>query len=1360
MYDQTTSHFMRTILIAFLFSSLLLNAQKNTFDFRHFRMEDGLYTRKITDLCQDQDGFVWIISAGSILKYDGNNFKSVIYDSSQIISPYLMTTRSLMCDSYNKLWIAGEQVIVFDLKNNKFSYHKNDPKDSNTISNNIAYAFYEDSHNNIWVGHWSGASKYDPVTGKFKNYFFNENLFRSICEDKDGNMWFGTFRNGIYKLEIKSDTFSHYSYDPKKINGIAASHVKDIIRDRFGRLWVATWGGGLQLYDSRENKFITYTINAPPYNSRANNINSLLIDSRDNFWVGTDIGLFNFNSISREFKHIYTIVSEKKQDASFVVNTIYADQADGIWLCTADGILYHNLNANNFSSFYNEEIIPSQSPDQLITSFYEGLDHSIYIKYPTSLIHWNIGTRNFIKKEPCNIVVQDYKKRFWITYPFEIAISQPYDLEIIVHRVPVNKGNNSLLSANIMNIISNNSDIFYISYKDKFFITVFDLNKKSFKHIQVKDIVPPDFNRTDLNSISVDSDNNLWLQFFGVYFRYDTRQNFLRKIDCSQYHIPPRYLKFYNDKKGNSWLIFDNVLGRYDKQKDSFIIIPPLVDKKVNINNFVITKDEAIWLSSDMGIISYNPITKKTVSFNKTDGLPTNNISSVGICIDNMLVFAHEKGLTVFNPDSFIRNTHIAPIYITDFQVNNRSYPFLQYTSDSSAVKLKYNQSTLNFEFAILNYNKSENNQYAYRLKGLEKDWRNSKSNRSVVYANLNPGYYEFQVKAANNDGIWNEKGACLTIIIRPPFWKTWWFYIFVCLTIIGVIIIIFQIRTQSIRLQNQILEDTVEKRTAQLKAQAEDLKILNSTKTKFFSIIGHDLKNPFYAINGLSSMLKDKNNEMPAEQRYEISSMIESASKNASSLLENILTWSRSQSASISMQMESINLSQIVRECFDLLQVNAEKKNIQLRLEMASDIVAHADKNAITTVIRNLINNSLKFTPDGGCITVNGYTTASVSYLSVSDTGVGMSEETIKKLFRIDENISTKGTSGEGGTGLGLIICKEFIDKNNGQIKAESRIGSGSTFTIILPAGNSGDVKVSGEFAYQKLHIESAVQESFISTKVDKIEEKEMKSFLSGLAKDDYTILVVDDNDEIRANIRQALNPYFTIKEASNGEKGINMAVKMLPDLIISDVMMPGIDGFNLCEKLKTNIVTSHIPIILLSARSAEKSKISGLQKGADDYITKPFSNNYLIAKVKNLIQQRLILRDKFSKDFILKPNDVVLQYHDSEFFNKAISVIDRNIEKFDFTIEDFCKELGMSYSQLNRKMNALTNQSPLQFIRFIRLKKAADLIKSTNLRINEIAIAVGFGEHSYFSKCFLEQFGQTPKEYETNNRNIKSDI
>jgi signal transduction histidine kinase/DNA-binding response OmpR family regulator len=602
-----------------------------------------------------------------------------------------------------------------------------------------------------------------------------------------------------------------------------------------------------------------------------------------------------------------------------------------------------------------------------------------------------------------------------------------------------------------------------------------------------------------------------------------------------------------------------------------------------------------------------------------------------------------------------------------------------------------------------------------------------------------------------------------------PPFWQTWWFRTLVVLLIIAIIVAVFISRTRQLEMKKQELTKLVEERTLELResnalleerqkeilsqkevleVQADKLKILNSTKDKFFSIIGHDLINPISGINSLTSILKTNEIAKKSKEGIKIINLIADSSKNVFFLLKNLLTWSQSQSEGLKADSLNLDLFKIVEESIQLLQVNIEGKHIQIINEVKSNTIIYADLNMITTVVRNLLSNAIKFTHNLGTVMIYSLESENSVQITIADTGIGMDEKTIDKLFRIDQQLTSKGTAGEGGTGLGLIICKEFVEKNNGSISVESSPGQGSKFMVALPKGN-GAVADIQELAQPIDEGNNQLNNEEQYNSLEKFEEDEVNLFLQSIKKEERIILVIEDLPEIRFNIKKSLEPYFIVEVAEDGKAGLQKANEILPDLIISDIVMPEMNGFELCTILKSDINTSHIPIILLTSRSSDNSQLTGISIGADDYIIKPFKTQFLLARVKNLIVQRNRLREKFSQEFIIGPNNVMVSNSEEDFLATAIEVIERHIDESEFSVFEFCKELGMGQTQLNRKLKALTGHQTVGFIRYIRLKRAAQYLTNSEMNVNEIATIVGFNNMSYFSKSFQKQFGMLPKQY-----------
>ncbi|MDZ7624504.1 MAG: ATP-binding protein [Ignavibacteriaceae bacterium] len=625
-----------------------------------------------------------------------------------------------------------------------------------------------------------------------------------------------------------------------------------------------------------------------------------------------------------------------------------------------------------------------------------------------------------------------------------------------------------------------------------------------------------------------------------------------------------------------------------------------------------------------------------------------------------------------------------------------------------------------------------------YKLIPIHDEWINLGTQRNVTFTELGAGEYELIVKGSNNDGIWNEEGAAMKIIIAPPFWQTFWAYgIYAVILMLGLYVL-RRYELSRIRLKNRLKLESFE---------TQKLKELDEMKSGFFANISHEFRTPLTLILGPAEQLEQ--NESDDNKKEKLHTIKRSANRLLR-LINQILDLSKFEKGKTKLICEEGDVVNFVKGITNSFSSIAERKNITLQfVSEASNIQTYFDRDIFEKIFYNLLSNAFKFTPQGGTIEVKISQPASgFCKISVKDSGVGISEEDLPKVFNkffIVEDIS--GFT-EQGSGIGLALVKELVELHKGTITIESKINEGSTFVISIPIGK--DFLLEEEIAKVK------AEEIFISeSRVSEFLDEEVVQIESGNGKDDVNsvddsliALIVEDNSELRKYIAANLPSDYKIIEASTGKEGCEKAIEIIPDIIISDVMMPEMDGYSLCKKLKADERTSHIPVILLTARAGEEDKLNGLGTGADDYLTKPFSSKELVIRVRNLIEIRQTLRKKFSSSLIIKPKEIATGSVDKTFLEKAMKIVEKNISNDKFSVEEFSSEMNLSHSQLHRKLKALVNQSAIQFIRSIRMQRALELLQSNSGNVAEIAWKVGFGDPSYFTKTFSKHFGYLPSE------------
>jgi signal transduction histidine kinase/DNA-binding response OmpR family regulator len=715
-------------------------------------------------------------------------------------------------------------------------------------------------------------------------------------------------------------------------------------------------------------------------------------------------------------------------------------------------------------------------------------------------------------------------------------------------------------------------------------------------------------------------------------------------------------------------------------------------------------------------------------------GLPENGFYLNGDCKtqNGEMYFAAPNAVVRFHPDSIKNNSFIPPIEITSVKKFEEPIPI------SGEIDLSYKENFLSFEFIALSYVSPERNQYAHKMEGVDKDWVYSGTRRFASYPNLEPGEYVFRVRGSNNDGVWNEAGTSIAIIILPPFWRTWWAY----LTYTGIFILsLYGIRRYELNRISYKNQGKLDK--AVLKEKEETEKI----KSAFFANISHEFRTPLTLILGPAEKIEKNQSSNPVKD----AGIITRNSKRLMQLVNQLLDLSKLDAGKLKLEASPGNIVSFIKGIALSFESLSESRDIMLKIKSEKEFIEiYFDREKMLKILSNLLSNALKFTPENGSIiiTLNETLNETVT-IKIKNIGIGIPKVELPKLFDRFYQVDSSQTKEYEGTGIGLALVKELVELHHGSITVDSEIGDvGKTgwteFTISLPIGKAHlrneEIVRTDEKDYQQ---ESSVEEE------EYLNSRALDNSNTVTDETKTIILVVEDNYDMREYIKESLINNYSIEEAVNGEQGVRLAEKIIPDLIISDLMMPKLDGNELTRILKKDERTSHIPIILLTAKSGQENKIIGLQTGADDYLTKPFDLQELRVKVENLISVRKKLQEKFSKgEFLSKRTDKKLKNIDEKFLAKVLEVIEKHISEEEFSIEECSSEVGFSRTHFHKKLRALVGKSPSQYVRTVRLYRAKQLIEEEKGNVSEIAYSVGFSSPAYFSRCFREEFGYPPSD------------
>ena len=811
------------------------------------------------------------------------------------------------------------------------------------------------------------------------------------------------------------------------------------------------------------------------------------------------------------------------------------------------------------------------------------------------------------------------------------------------------------------------------------------------------------------------------------------------------------------DKKTTLWIGTSNGLNQFiikNKDQDlfdfnveikSYTVKDGLPDNSVN--SILEYENGNLWIGTASGISLFDVAKKTFTNFTIADGLngTVMNYESALKLDDGIMLFGSTKGLNIFDPKKIELSMFKPPVVITDFQIFNQSVALGENSllkeniSNTKKIFLPYDKDVFSFEFAALDYNSPGSINYAYKMEGFDEDWILSGKRRFVTYTNLDPGTYTFKVKATNSDGIWNDQFTSVAIIINPPWWRTPWAYIaYVILIMLGLFTIRrFEINRSKLRDELKMHE-----------FEAEQKSKLEEMKSRFFANLSHEFRTPLTLIKGPLELLEREKNNQTVVKQIEI---IKRNSDKLKELIDQLLELSQLENTTILLKASKENIVSLLKGLVSSFESLALQKNITLKFNSNIDYLnAWVDNSKFEKIINNLLSNAFKFTPESGTVEV-GIKNITVDQnkfaeIIIADNGIGIPKEKLNNIFDRFYQVDDSSHRSYGGSGIGLSLVKELIDLHKWEIFVESNAGKGTKFIIRIPLLdtylNDSEKIVFGNSSKTFIK-EKANQELKLADKKITVNDNNISS------NGKQSILIVEDSEDLRKYLSDLLKNNYTIFEAANGELGIKVATEILPDLIISDVMMPLMDGFEFCEKIKSKWQTSDIPVILLTAKASFESKLEGLEIGADDYLTKPFHSEELFIRIKNLLEQRKRIREKYNKEIETVSSSNIISTADEEFINKALSIVEKNIDKTNFNTEELAKELFISRTQLHRKILAISGQTPGEFIRIIKLKKAANMLLEKKLTVTQIAYEIGFASPAQFTRAFSKQYKCLPSEY-----------
>lgn len=1316
-------------------------------NFKYYKVEDGLSSNTVYAIIQDAKGYIWVGTEDGLNRFDGYHFqfyRNTPRDTTTIINNYVY---SLYEDIHGQLWAGTEiGISLYDHKRNAFNRFSKKTKDNIDVNDRIQNIFSDDK-GNIWISSLrQGVFLYNE-NNTLKLYSFDKYVDNKqepvsttcIYKDKDNTIWALTLNTiyTLYKYDAHADEFiPAFPQTDRELLKKLKSYC--MLEDNFGTLWLGSWNDGLFEVDKTtgvKNNYLN-----PENQGGLTHIHSMTEYEPGKLLIGSNGGLTSFRVSPVMGNRLESHIIEPILSSRFVY-PIYKDREGGLWIGTYyGGINYSSPNWNYFSTYKHDPYENSISGN-VVSTFCE--DHSGNLWIGTDdegLNFFNTKTERFkVYKPDKNKNSLSYHNvhalcldndKLWIgtysgglnvmdlaTEKFTCYYSDPLDT-------------NALNSNNINSLFKDSRGNIWIGTTSG--INLYDREKDNFRCVKNIDAVIPDI---------IQVGNSIWAASIGGgihVYDLDTEQwkNYLFDPNEPFSLISNDVICMCQDESGCLWIGTNSGLCRFDVNTQSFIQEP--VNFPSNMICSIFSDNGSLWIATTKGLVYYDPRFHQYRTFTKDDGLLSEQFTAkAGIKTSSGRIYlGTTNGFNAFYSRQIETNSYIPQIQITGFQLFNESLNIHDHIShdhrsDTQQIVLPYNQNGFSFEYASLSFFAPEKNEYAYMLQGFDKSWNFVGKERKATYTNIPPGEYFFKVKGSNNDLIWNQNGLSIKLVITPPFWWNKWsisFYILLLIALIVGLITYFRRKDQE---KNRI-------RIEKIKNEQE--KEAYNSKINFFTMITHEIRTPVSLIKGPLEQIIQTSHLLPENLKQDLK-IIDRNTQRLLDLINQILDFRKIEKETVFVSFSDQNVYEFLLNIYDRFKSFVEHKQIKFVYVYDSQTFhTGIDVENLTKVVSNLLNNASKFTNDYIELSLRTNTEEGKFEISVKDNGPGIEaseQETIFKPFYQ----TSKGH--KSGTGLGLYLVKSIVDAWKGKIELKSEPGSGSTFLVTLP--------INDNFLFSGGKEITPVEINNEPTETDDDD--------SGFVQEDEkaVILIVEDNSDMQEFVMRNLLTNYMVLVAGDGFEGLKLLEKEKVDLIISDIMMPNMDGIEFCQKVKSNLLWNHIPFIMLTAKTTISSKVEALDIGADAYIEKPFSISYLLARVRNLLQSRRNLMKRFSETPFVSLQSIAGNKTDEEFLSKVNDIIEKNIDNVDFAMEDLAEELHISSSGLFAKIKNLTGITPNKLLLTVRLKKASELLAENRYRVNEVCYKVGFNNPSYFAKCFQKQYHILPKDFKEEYQKTK---
>ena len=1248
------------------------------------------------------------------------------------------------------------------------------------MSDNRISAIHISKNGTIWIGTENGLNRFDPNT--FTNTQIRQELtlvnnqaskqINAITEDANGGIWVGMWWGGLKKIDQKTLSIQNFFSDPQRKSGLTNDNVLNLYVDKDNYLWMSCYMGGIRKMDLRSNQF-----ELVKGFENAVSLGCMNQDQSGNIWMSTGVGsLAIVNVTDNTIRTEKNSLNDPSSISTGTISSIFCDRSGIVWITTDKDICLYDPNGQRFAPFYRQLKLDKRD---YCRSFYQDIYKQLWIDvYDVGLVRYNPqtgekriltykeGDKNSINHPTILGISGDNSGAVWVATNNGICIIDAKTCRVINRKFYIKNNSIALLNTINARTTCNQSRYFWITTADSLLIMEVGTPKQwKFSTTSIASL-----NGGRINCIIGSRQGDFWIgtESFGInHFQPLTGKiTVYANQPADSASISNNSINdIFEDRQGYLWIATQNGLNRFDPKLNVFKRFG--TRQGLSSNDCFSVKEDAkgmLWIVNSVGIDKLDLNTGKIFKYADSDDISLNS-NGFYLTDDGLFIGGHsENGFYMFGPDQIAENKIAQPVYLTDFILFNESVPvsspqnitpLTKSISYTEQIILNHNQSAIGFEFSTLTNTSPEKNRYEYQLEGFDSHWFQTNGNRRrISYTNLDPGSYVFRVRATNSDGLWNPQEASVKIEILYPWWKTGWAYTIYFIFISFIVIMIRKYLKDKHKLQHEIAIQRIE--------SSKNIE-LAQMKQQFFTNITHEYRTPLTLISGpAESLLKNIEYFEPPK----IVALLQLIHRNAvrlSQLTNQILDLRKLETDSMKLEISLGDFVGFIRNIANGFFTLAEKKQIDYQIIVDDQIERNQlhwfDSDKIYKIISNLLSNAFKFTPENGrvSISIKMENLGSINqnsfcwHITIEDSGIGINKDQLEKIFERFYQVEIHHKRTAEGTGIGLALTKDLIKLHNGTIEVESHEGQGSRFIVRLPTDISNLTK------YTIIGQQNTIQLStYETTELPAMSTEKSAQFDA----ESPLILIVDDNDDMRLYIMNIIKDKYRFLEAENGRIGIEIATSQLPDLIISDVMMPEIDGYELTKVLKNDERTSHIPIILLTALSSTENLIHGFENEADGYLVKPFNEQMLLLMAKNMIQSRQKLKKRVIQflekstthtTIELQPEKLAIPSAEKLFLNKLMVIIENRIGDPSFDVSLFSSEIGMESSVFHRKLKAIINQSPGEFIRSMRMKRAAQLLNDKNLPINEIASMVGFENNTnYFSTAFRKYFGKSPSEYQ----------